>query len=89
MSRRRLRRWLQALKPGPAPAPARDVARFAIGAAVGIGLTALLMVLGQITQWRVAVLPVGLNALLLVSVGLLWHWFCGRRYPYQDSRLST
>ena len=180
MSRRSLRRWLQALQPGPAPAPARDVARFAIGAAVGIGLTALLMrwlavpldlrtwlvaplgasavlvfalpasplaqpwavvlgntlsalvgvlcvtlvpdtalaaglavglaialmclcrclhppggavallaVIGQVTQWQFALLPVGLDALLLVGVGMLWHPLGGRSYPHQDSRLRS
>lgn len=51
------------------------------------GAAALLPLLGgpavQDAGWRFALLPVGLNAALLVAAGLLFHRFSGHSYPHR------
>lgn len=53
------------------------------------GAVALLVVLNQVADWRFALLPVGLAAVLLVVTGMLWHPLGRHSYPHQVSRLRT
>ncbi|MBH9576238.1 HPP family protein [Inhella sp. 1Y17] len=46
------------------------------------GAAALLMVLSGITDPRFALLPVAVNSVLLVLVGMAYHPLTGRRYPH-------
>ena len=65
----------------------------AVGAAIALmfllrclhppgGATALLAVLTHATDWRFALLPVLLNSVLLVIVGVAYNTLTGRRYPH-------
>ncbi|MDM0047231.1 HPP family protein [Variovorax dokdonensis] len=49
------------------------------------GASALMMVLGGVTDPHVALAPVLVNTLLMVSVGIIWNSATGRRYPHAQA----
>lgn len=75
-------------------------AGLAVGLAIGMmfvlrclhppgGASALLMVMGGITDPHAALAPVLLNSLLMVAVGLAWNNATGRRYPHAQSTAAA
>ncbi|HYP86111.1 HPP family protein [Variovorax sp.] len=74
-------------------APVDLAAGVAVGLAIAVmfslrclhppgGASALMMVLGGVTDPHVALSPVLLNTALLVAVGIAWNSATGRRYPH-------
>jgi len=49
------------------------------------GASALMMVLGGVTDPHVALAPVLINTVLLVAVGIVWNSATGRRYPHAQT----
>ena len=53
------------------------------------GASALMMVLGGITDWHAALAPVLLNSLLIGIAGMLYNHATGRRYPHRQLAATT